>query len=310
MKDASRTDVIVHRGTALTSFYQCGDLYRARPDVGRDPRQGDVERPVPLRLGRLGAPEGRRPHRRAALLQLQQGGAVHALRRRRRGRRPRPLHRRPAARAAAAARHGLHRELRRPQRLPALLGARGARQGRPRRALPPRHAEPLRRHPAARADERHPVVRGRPDLRPALRQRVRGRRRDRPRRLLPGRPGAAGQRHGQPVGAGLPLPRPRPHAGAPAPLAAQPAHRPRQGGAALRQHHRVRHDERRVRRRDVPLRLRRDGQARLVPLRRPRQARPPDGHRGALLPSATTSSAARPRWRRASAAPARTTATS
>jgi carotenoid cleavage dioxygenase len=28
LKDASSTDVVVHRGTALTSFYQCGDLYR------------------------------------------------------------------------------------------------------------------------------------------------------------------------------------------------------------------------------------------------------------------------------------------
>jgi carotenoid cleavage dioxygenase-like enzyme len=31
MKDASSTDVVVHRGTALTSFYQCGDLYRIEP---------------------------------------------------------------------------------------------------------------------------------------------------------------------------------------------------------------------------------------------------------------------------------------
>ena len=31
MKDASSTDVIVHRGTALTSHYQCGDLYRVDP---------------------------------------------------------------------------------------------------------------------------------------------------------------------------------------------------------------------------------------------------------------------------------------
>ena len=31
MKDASSTDVVVHRGTALTSFYQCGDLYRLNP---------------------------------------------------------------------------------------------------------------------------------------------------------------------------------------------------------------------------------------------------------------------------------------
>lgn len=31
MKDASSTDVIVHRGRALTSFWQCGDLYRLDP---------------------------------------------------------------------------------------------------------------------------------------------------------------------------------------------------------------------------------------------------------------------------------------
>jgi carotenoid cleavage dioxygenase-like enzyme len=34
MKDASSTDVTVHRGTALTSFYQCGDLYRVDPYSG------------------------------------------------------------------------------------------------------------------------------------------------------------------------------------------------------------------------------------------------------------------------------------
>jgi carotenoid cleavage dioxygenase-like enzyme len=34
MKDTSSTDVIVHRGTALTSFYQCGDLYRLDPYSG------------------------------------------------------------------------------------------------------------------------------------------------------------------------------------------------------------------------------------------------------------------------------------
>ncbi|HSO32554.1 MAG TPA: carotenoid oxygenase family protein, partial [Labilithrix sp.] len=28
MKDASSTDVIVHNGVALTTFYQCGDAYR------------------------------------------------------------------------------------------------------------------------------------------------------------------------------------------------------------------------------------------------------------------------------------------
>jgi carotenoid cleavage dioxygenase len=31
MKDASSTDVVMHNGVALTSFYQCGDLYRVDP---------------------------------------------------------------------------------------------------------------------------------------------------------------------------------------------------------------------------------------------------------------------------------------
>lgn len=31
MKDASSTDVVVHAGAAVTSFYQCGDLYRLDP---------------------------------------------------------------------------------------------------------------------------------------------------------------------------------------------------------------------------------------------------------------------------------------
>jgi carotenoid cleavage dioxygenase len=34
LKDASSTDVVVHRGAALTSFYQCGDLYRVDPYSG------------------------------------------------------------------------------------------------------------------------------------------------------------------------------------------------------------------------------------------------------------------------------------
>lgn len=31
MKDASSTDVVVHRGAALSTFYQCGDVYRSDP---------------------------------------------------------------------------------------------------------------------------------------------------------------------------------------------------------------------------------------------------------------------------------------
>ena len=61
MKDASSTDVIVHRGTALTSFYQCGDLYRVDPYSGDTLGKAGLGRRVPVRLGRVGAPEGRRP---------------------------------------------------------------------------------------------------------------------------------------------------------------------------------------------------------------------------------------------------------
>ncbi len=50
MKDAASTDVVVHRGMALASFYQCGDLYQLDPRTlddlghaewgGRFPREG------------------------------------------------------------------------------------------------------------------------------------------------------------------------------------------------------------------------------------------------------------------------------
>lgn len=47
MKDASSTDVVVHAGRALTSFYQCGDLYQHDPETlaplgvaSDDPRWG------------------------------------------------------------------------------------------------------------------------------------------------------------------------------------------------------------------------------------------------------------------------------
>ncbi|OBI83295.1 carotenoid oxygenase family protein [Mycobacterium sp. E740] len=41
MKDASSTDVIVHRGVALTSHYQCGDLYRIDPFTGNSLGKAD-----------------------------------------------------------------------------------------------------------------------------------------------------------------------------------------------------------------------------------------------------------------------------
>ena len=188
MKDASSTDVIVHRGTALTSFYQCGDLYRVDPFTAETLGKEDWNGALPVRLGRVGASEGRRRHRRVAVLQLQQAGAVHALRRGRRQQRPGAPHRHPAAGSAAAARHGVHPELRHSQRLSAVLGSQAAGGRHPPARVPPRHAVAVRRHPPPRRTRRHPVVRGRPDVRAALHQRLRGRRRDRARRVLRGRP--------------------------------------------------------------------------------------------------------------------------
>ena len=116
-------------------------------------------------------------------------------------------------------------------------------------ALPPRHAVPLRGHPAPRRTRGDPVVRGRPDLRPALHQRLRGRRRDRARRLLPGRPEPGRQRRRATSGSG------------PSASSRSTGCRPgcTAGGSTSctgeareeqlsRQHHRVRHDQRRLRR--------------------------------------------------------------
>lgn len=48
MKDASSTDVVIHNGVALSSFYQCGDLYRLDPltltDLGRESWNGKFPR--------------------------------------------------------------------------------------------------------------------------------------------------------------------------------------------------------------------------------------------------------------------------
>jgi carotenoid cleavage dioxygenase len=51
MKDASSTDVTVHRGTALTSFYQCGDLYRIDPYTGDNLGKEDWRGGFPSELG-------------------------------------------------------------------------------------------------------------------------------------------------------------------------------------------------------------------------------------------------------------------
>ena len=51
LKDASSTDVVVHRGTALTSFYQCGDLYRIDPYTGQTRGKQDFNGGFPFDWG-------------------------------------------------------------------------------------------------------------------------------------------------------------------------------------------------------------------------------------------------------------------
>ena len=70
----------------------------------------------------------------------------------------------------------------------------------------------------------------------------------------------------------VPLDRPRPAAGPSAPLALQPRHRRDEGGVAVRPGDGVRDDQPGHRRQGLPLHVQHDRQARLVPVRRPREA--------------------------------------
>ena len=308
MKDASSTDVIVHRGIALTSFYQCGDLYRIDPysadTLGKETWNGGF----PFDWGVSAHPEGRQQDRRTAVLQLQQARPLHALRRRRREQRAGALRRHPAARSAAAARHGVHRKLRDPQRFPVVLGSAAAGARCASAAVLSGHSVALRGASAPGLDRRYPVVRGGPDVRAALHQRLRGRRRDRARRLLRGRSAAAGHRVDQ-VGQAVSLPGAGSPADPAAPVAVQPGHRRGERGAAVASPSPSSGPS-------TPI-MRRAPTA--TPTPRPGNRAgscstgwsnttcSPAGRKA--IRSATASTAARPRWRRGWAAPPRTTAT-
>ena len=115
--------------SALTSFYQCGDLYRLDPLRPGHPRQGGLATEASRPTGAF------RRTRRSTSAPASCCSSTTARRRRTcttawstpttTG----ALHRRPAARSAPAARHGVHRELRHPQRLAAVLGSRAAASG-------------------------------------------------------------------------------------------------------------------------------------------------------------------------------------
>ena len=189
MKDASSTDVVVHAGRrARRSFYQCGDLYRLDPLTLEQLGRETLGRPLPAPRASRRTPRStstpasccssttRRPRRTcttASSTPTTSWSTTIDV--------PLPGPRLPHDMAFTE-----HYAILNDCPLfwdPELLA-----QGVYAVALPPRAADPLRGHPAPRRHRRHPLVRGRPDLRPALDQRLRGRRRDRPRRLLPGRP--------------------------------------------------------------------------------------------------------------------------
>ena len=310
MKDASSTDVIVHRGTALTSFYQCGDLYRVDPSDGRDTGQGGLQRALPIRLGRVGASEGRRRHRRVAVLQLQQAGPVHALWRGRRQQRPgAPT---PISRCLV---RGCRTTWRSPRITPSSTTFRcsgipscwkhdihlpGFHPDMPSRfAVIPRRGGPddIRWFEAdptfvlhftnAYEDGDEIVLDGFYEGDPHPVDSLTGDKWQKAFRFL-----------------ALDRLQTRLHRWR-FNLVTGADHR----GAAVRQHHRIRHDQRRLRGPQLPLHLRRDRQTGLVPVRRTGQARPAHRFARSASRSTTASTAARRRWRRAPAAPARTTAT-
>ena len=51
MKDASSTDVLVHRGVALSTFYQCGDMYRIDPMSAETMGKEDFNGKFPFEWG-------------------------------------------------------------------------------------------------------------------------------------------------------------------------------------------------------------------------------------------------------------------
>ena len=185
MKDASSTDVVVHAGRALTSFYQCGDLYGFDP-LTLEQLGGQTWN------GRFPADWGISAHTKVD----QHSGEMLVFNYAKTA----PYMHYGVVDADHALVHWVDVPLPGP-RLPhdmaftehyAILNdcplfwdddllAKSARTA--FSARPPTRFAVIR----ARRDRRHPMVRGPSHLRPALGERLRGGRRDRARRLLPGR---------------------------------------------------------------------------------------------------------------------------
>ena len=278
---------------------------RARPGDPRHARRRGLRRHAALRG--LRPRQGRRAHRRADVLRLRDGAAVHALRRRvTRGRRA-PLHRHRPARPAPPARHGDHRPPLDPDGPAALQRPRGH-APRPLQALlRPQHAEPLRRHPALRGLVPDPLVRGRAVLHLPLRERLGGGRRGRDGRVPREEPGAAHRPRGPARERAL-LPAPR---RAPAPLPVQHAHRQDDRADDRRRQQRVPVDQQQRAGHAVAVGLHDAHLARVdAAVRRADEVRRAHGRRARRTGSGTAAGDRRRRSHRARERPRRTTATS
>ena len=283
MKDASSTDVIVHRGIALTSFYQCGDLYRLDPftagTLGKETFNGGF----PSAWGvsahpKVDAATGellffnyskQAPYMSYGVVDADNNLAHHADIPLPGPRLPHdmaftrnyailndfPLFWDPRLLQADIHLPGFHRDM--PSRFAVI----------PRRGGPGDirwfEADPtfVLHFTNAYEDGDEIVLDG----------------------FFEGEPSSGRFADRGQVAEGVPLPGARPAADQAAPLAVQPRHGADSRGAADRHHHRVRHDQRRGRRPRLPLHLRRHRCARLVPVRRPGQARSENRYRRTLF---------------------------
>ena len=168
LKDSSSTDIVVHAGQALSTFYQCGEGYRLDPETLE---QFGVEPWVPIdgisahpkvdeRTGELMFFNYSKhaPYLHYGVVDKRQS--------------PDELHTDSAAGPAPAARHGVHRALRDPQRHAGVLGCRASEAQCARRARAQGLAVALRHRAAPWDDKGRALVRGRADLCAALAERL------------------------------------------------------------------------------------------------------------------------------------------
>ena len=173
MKDASSTDIVVHNGVALTTFYQCGDVYQLDPCTLADLGKASWAEKFPSPTGISAHPKldertgellvfgygTEAPYMQYGVVNPE-GQLVHAIEV------PLPGPRLPHDMAFTE-------KLRHPQRHAPVLGPCSVGPRRLCAEVLSGYTDTIRRGAAAGGDGRHPLVRSRPNLRVALDQRLR-----------------------------------------------------------------------------------------------------------------------------------------